>query len=382
MSGTRQDRSGVPSVLVIAPWGERKGGAENLLWSWVRHADRNAIEPTVALLGPGPFAAELRAAGVRTWTIPAGRLRQPQRIAGTVRALAALMRRERPALVLDWSAKTHLYGAPAAALAGLRGHLAWWQHGVPDAEWLDRLATRLPARAVICSSHAGARAQARLRPRRPTAVVHPGVETRTPPAPEELAELRRRLGLPAEVPVVGMVARLQPWKGQDRLLRALALLRDRGVAVHGLVVGGEAFGVSTGYAAELRALAAELGLEAQVTFTGQVDDPTALTCLMDVAVNLSAAEPFGISLVEAMALGRAVLAVDSAGPSEIVEPEVSGVLVPDGEPETVAGALARLLGNPDLRRRLGAAAQGRHRERFAVEAMAARLTTELLELCR
>ncbi len=372
--------TGPTTVLVTAPWAERKGGAESFLWSWVRHADRDRVAPAVVLLDDGPFAAELRDAGVRTWVIPSGRLRQPGAAARCVAALAALLRRERPGLLLDWSAKTHLYGAPAAALA--RTRVAWWQHGVPTGEWLDRAATALPAVAVGCSSAAGARAEQALRPRRRTFVVHPGVEMPRRPDAAELAALRQRLGIGAEVPVVGMVARLQPWKGQDRLLRALALLRDRGVAAHGLIVGGEAFGVSAGYQAVLRDLARSLGIADRVTFTGHRDDVAAPTALMDVAVNLSDAEPFGISLVEAMALGRAVLAVDSAGPAEIVEDERSGVLIPDGEPATVATALERLLGDAGLRASLGAAGARRARERFGVERMAAEMDSRLLELCR
>jgi glycosyltransferase involved in cell wall biosynthesis len=374
----------VPSVLVVAPWGERRGGAENFLWTWLCHAGRDAVEPSVVLLQDGPFADDLRSIGVRTVVIPSGRLRQPRAVARTVSALAALLRRERPALLLDWCAKTHLYGAAAAALSGMADRVVWWQHGVPSGEMLDRAATRLPARAVGCSSHAGAMAQALLNPRRRTFVVHPGVEQALPPSPPEVAAMRRRLGMPAEVPVVAMVARLQPWKGQDRMLRALALLRARGVAVHGLVVGGEAFGFSAGYGEELRRLARSLGIDHSVTFTGHVDDPAelaVLTAVADVALNLSDAEPFGISLVEAMGLGRAVLAVDSAGPRVIVEAGVSGVLVESGEPHRVAAALEHLLGDAALRQRLGVAAQRRAAERFSAPCMAAEMSTRLLELC-
>jgi glycosyltransferase involved in cell wall biosynthesis len=352
-----------------------------MLWSWMRGVDSTALDCGVVLLGPGPFAGELLGAGVPTWVIPAGRLRQPRNAARAVRRLAALFRAERPELVLDWSAKAHLYGAAAARLAGMGDRVAWWQHGVPAGEWLDRAATLLPARTVLCSSNAGAAAQARLRPRRPTAVVHPGVDAPAAPDPAEQRRLRDALGISPEVPVVGIVARLQPWKGQDRLLRALALLRDRGVAAHGLIVGGEVFGVSAGYAQELRDLAQALGLRDKVTFTGQVDDPAALTALLDVAVNLSAAEPFGISLVEAMALGRAVVAVDSAGPREIVEHGISGLLLADNAPETVATALATVLADPALRRRLGEGARRRYETRFTTERMAAELTARVLELC-
>ena len=126
------------------------------------------------------------------------------------------------------------------------------------------------------------------------------------------------IDLPAGVPVVGIVGRLERWKGQDRLLRAQALMRERGTDFHCLIVGGDAWEIAPEYAASLPRLVGELGLESHVTMTGQVPDAGPYIERMDVLVNASDPEPFGIVLLEGMARGVAVLAVDSGGPSEFI----------------------------------------------------------------
>ena len=74
------------------------------------------------------------------------------------------------------------------------------------------------------------------------------------------------------MPIVGLVGRLQPWKGQDELLRAQAILRERGREMHLLIVGGDSWGLSPEYAASLQPLARKLGIEDAVTMTGEVPD--------------------------------------------------------------------------------------------------------------
>ena len=157
------------------------------------------------------------------------------------------------------------------------------------------------------------------------------------------------------MPIVGLVGRLQPWKGQDRVLRAQGLLRDRGHAFHLLIVGGDSYGLSPEYAASLPPLVQSLHLEGAVTMTGQVPDASPYIEQMDVLVNASDPEPFGIVLLEGMARSVPVVAVDSGGPGEFISDGVTGVLARSGAPEDLADALEPLLADPDLRRRLGAA---------------------------
>jgi glycosyltransferase involved in cell wall biosynthesis len=362
-------------LVVTVPWGAALGGAEEMLRTFLARADRDRIDPTVVFFEPGPFEREIAALGIRTAIVPTGRLRQPHRLAAAVRALARLLRAERPDLVLNWTAKAQLYGASAAALARMPERVVWWQHGVPDGQWMDRLATRLPACAVGCSSAASAEAQRALRPHRPVFVVHPGVAL-----PAEPLRKRTLAGAPLGRTVVGIVGRLQPWKGQERLLEAVTMLCREGHDVHLLMVGGEAHGFSAGFEGQLRSRVEALDMEDRVTMTGQVDDVTPHLAAMDVLVNASDHEPFGIVLLEAMAQGVPVLAVSDAGPREIVVPGESGLLVPNSRPDVLAGALRRLVAEPELRRRLGSGGRDRVGDRFTAEQMAHRLQSTLERL--
>jgi len=351
-------------VLVTLPWGENLGGAESMLAQILDGGATDEIE--LVFFQDGPWPAELAAADYRVEVIPSGRVREVHKAARAVAALAALLRRRRPDVLLNWMPKTQLYGAPAATLARTATRVVWWQHGITTGHWTDRAATALPAFAVGCSSQAAARAQEQLRPRRSTFVVAPG--TPAPSVSERPAPLADANG----VPVVGILGRLQPWKGQDRLLRAQALLRDRGVRFHLLIVGGDAYGLSPEYARSLPQIVHELGLGDAVTMTGHVDDAGPWIRRMDVLANASEAEPFGIVLLEAMARGVPVVAVGAGGPTEIVQDGVTGVLARSGEPAALADALQPLLASAQVREEMGRHGLERHDALYTDEAMRAR----------
>jgi glycosyltransferase involved in cell wall biosynthesis len=396
-------------ILVTLPWGERLGGAETMLQMVLDGAHEAGHQFELVFFESGSWPDELIDAGFRVEVISAGRLRQAHRWVATVARLARIIRARQPDLVLNWAAKTQLYGAPAAMLAGMANRVAWWQQLIPTGHWLDRCATVLPASAIGCYSTAAARGQARLFPSRPTFVVAAGAPVPragsegavTPCAGSEGAVAARvgsegavaarvgsegavaarvgsegavtprvgsegavtaRVGsegtslqLPPDVPVVGLVGRLQPWKGQDRLLRAHALLRERGHSVHTVIVGGDAYGLSSQYAASLQPLIRRLGLADAVTMTGHVPDAGPYIEQLDILVNASDPEPFGIVLLEGMARGVPVVAVDSGGPAEFVEHGKTGVLARSGEPGALADALEALLVSPALRQTLGRA---------------------------
>ena len=362
-------------LLITVPWGERLGGAEEMLQTVLEGAQEAGHEIELVFLAPGR--------GRRNWSTPASVWRSSRRVscANSIaprdrRAPGAHHASRRPDLILNWMGKAHLYSAPAAVLAGMRDRLVWWQHDIPRRHWLDRCATALPAVAVGASSRASAEAQARMWPSRPTFVVAPGAR-----APEPSAE-SAPLGLPDGVPVVGIVGRLQPWKGQDRLLRAQALLRDRGHPTHVLIVGGDAHGLSPDYASSLPALIGALGLEGAVTMTGQVPDAGPYIDRMDILVNASEPEPFGIVLLEGMAREVAVLAVNCGGPAEIVEDQRTGVLARSGEPEALADALETLLTSPQRRRAMAEAGHERFTQHFTDIAMRTRFFSELESLAQ
>jgi glycosyltransferase involved in cell wall biosynthesis len=364
-------------VVVTLPWGQRLGGAEAMLQAVLDGARESGHELELVFFEPGPWPRELIEAGFRVEVLHAGRLHQLHRWAATVARLAGIFRRRQPDLILNWSAKTQLYGSPAAVLAGMRDRVVWWQQSIPTRSSLDSLATLLPARAVGCYSKAAAQAQARLFPHRNTFVVCAGA-----PVPDLEPAAPPPLELPPELPVVGLVGRLQPWKGQDRMLSAHALLRERGQDIHTVIVGGDAYGLSREYAESLAPLVRRLGLSDAVTLTGQVPDAGPYIEQMDILVNASDPEPFGIVLLEGMARGVAVVAVNSGGPAEFIEDRQTGMLAASGEPVALADALEPLLLSLPLRRAVGAAGRERFLRDFTDVAMRKRFFEELEKLAQ
>jgi glycosyltransferase involved in cell wall biosynthesis len=322
----------------------------------------------------GPWPRELRAAGLRIEVIEAGRLREAHRWVRTVSRLARLMRERRPDVILNWSAKTHLYGSPAAVLARQSDRVVWWQQAIPARDPVDVSATLLPAVAIACYSRASERAQAHLFPKRRTFAIAAGS-----PLPPE-GQPPATITLPEDVPIVGLVGRLQPWKNQDRLLRAQRILRDRGHRIHLLMVGGDSYGLSPEYAASLEPLARELGISDDVTMTGEVPDAGPYIQRMDVLVNASDPEPFGIVILEGMARGIAVMGVNSGGPSEFVQDGVTGVLARSGDPSDLADALQRLLESAELRAEIAAAGRASYLADYTTAAMRRRFFERMAEV--
>ncbi len=367
-------------VIFVVPWADRLGGGERRLWTILRLLDRERFEPRIVFLEDGPWVAEAATLAIETSVVPTGRLREVRVFRQAVGTLAGMLERDPPDLLVNWSVTAQLYGGAAARRAGLGSRTIWWQLNLPRPDIFDRLATLLPAKAVGCSSDAVARAQGTVRPRRPTFVVHPGIVDPPRSTPQELLELRQVLRIDDGAMVIGIVGRLQAWKRQHLVIETVAELRARGRSVHGLVVGGDAHGLAPDYARSLEALARDLGVSGAVTFTGHVSDPSPYVQSMDVLVNASADEPFGIVLLEAMALGTPVVAFDRAGPGEIVEAGESGVLIRGDGRDALVHGIEPLLDDPSLRAALSDRARSRYEHEFTADRMMSELQHEFERL--
>lgn len=365
-------------IVATAPWARPLGGAETMLIAFLGSADRRSLDVIVVFFEDGPLVEEVVALGHRAVVIPAGRLRHVLTTLRVIRSLARLLDREQPDLVLNWTPKAQLLGSTAAFVARRSGHVVWWQHGVAGTHWVDRLATLLPARAVVCSSRHAAAAQRIVRPVRPVFAIHPGINAPPISTARSRLEQRSRLGIPAGRRVVGLVGRLEPGKRHERFLDVVGELRRRGLPVHALVVGGPLPGSPPNLLPRLEAAVSRRSLDEVVSLTGHVADARPYIELMDVLVSLSSVESFGIALVEGMALGVPVVATASGGPAEIVDPGRSGLLLDSAGVEEVADAVEQVLADARLRDRLRKGARARFRSHFT----AARMTEELEALMR
>ena len=357
------------------PLGEALGGGEEMLRQLLREGRSSGIDWSVAFLRPGPLVAEIQALGVTCHVVEAGRFRQVWRRFRAVIQLARLARESGSDLVLGWMVAGQAMAGPAALLAGRPS--AWYQVATRGRDWLDRMANIWPALGVLTLSRAAADAQAAARPRRHIRLVHPGVSLAASDRTRSLdmTALRDRLGLPTSGPLVGIVGRLQRWKGIHVFLEAVAIARRTDATLRAVVVGGP-HETEPAYPGELQAQVARLGIADAVTFAGFQTNAVEWMQTMDVVVHASDREPFGIVVIEAMALGKPIVAGDAGGPAEIVTDGVDGLLTPFGDANALAAAISRFVSDPALMARVGRAAQVRALE-FSDAAYAANVIAAL-----
>lgn len=161
--------------------------------------------------------------------------------------------------------------------------------------------------------------------------------------PENLESIsREEIGIPDDAVVLGILGRLVDDKGQRRVLEAMASLKQTdGPEVHLLLVGGP---LDTPYTDGLREYAEQRGMTDRLHFTGLVSNPECYYEIIDIAINSRiTAEPFGLSVVEAMMMGRPVLVHALGGPAETVVDGVTGWHVNDPSVESFAAGIKRAL---------------------------------------
>jgi glycosyltransferase involved in cell wall biosynthesis len=228
----------------------------------------------------------------------------------------------------------------------------------------NRVAGGLMSRVAVVSTRAGESfVEANAMSRRKLRVIGYGVDIDGVErvSAEEVARVRTEVGAsPGEV-LVGSVGRLVEQKDYPTQLRALALVARRW-PVRMIVAGAGPL------ASQLRGLAERLGIADRVCWLGERRDvPAVLRCL-DAFVIASKFEPFGVSVLEAMAAGLPIVSTDVNELPEILDGGRAGMLVPAERPEELAHALDRISADPALRARLGTHARSIARERYSLPA--------------
>jgi len=176
--------------------------------------------------------------------------------------------------------------------------------------------------------------------------------------------VRREFGIPADAPLVGVVANLSPIKGYEDLIAALALLSHKVEGLHCICVGGS----DPAYRGTLEGLVESHGLGRCLVFAGYQQVVLPFYEAMDVLVLPSRSEAFPLVLLEAMALATPIVATDVGGIREAVVDGVTGLLVPSRDPRRLADALLRLLEDQSARLRMGMAGYARVRQHFTIKA--------------
>jgi glycosyltransferase involved in cell wall biosynthesis len=354
-------------VLLVAPVAVQ-GGVERVLVGLVREAAPVGLDLGVVFLRDGPAVTSVAGGHAPVW-VPKGRARPGARgLVSLVRGLEAVVEAFDPAVLIAVEPRAH-----PVVLPFRRGgrKVVWCQHGLPSGSAVDRLIGALPADAVVANSHFTAAATAPLVRRAPVRVVHPGIVLEDVRGGDGAAA-RRELGIAPGAPMVLMVGRLQPWKGQHLVVDAAQQVLRRHPDCVFVFAGDASMGWEDGdYPEQLRSQAERLGLSEAVRFVGHAQDVAPLLAAADVAVHASSNEPFGLVVVEALAAGVPLVAVAEGGAREIAVHGRDALLVERSSP-ALAAALTRLLASECLRAALAQAATVRA-EQFS----AARMTAEL-----
>jgi glycosyltransferase involved in cell wall biosynthesis len=340
-------------------------GAERLVYDLVPRLEEYGVEITLAILKhlDSPLESDLRARGVCFLPIAESAVYSPSHIFQLARsaagfdlihahlfpaqlwtAIAALTWRSGPPVVITEHNTTNL-------------RRLWWFR--PVDRWMYSRFDR-----VFCNSEATERALIEWVPtvKKKTAVVPNGISLARFGTDREAPRVRDRY-------VLRFIARLEPQKDHETLLRALAQVPNAELELIG--VGPREY--------ELRRLAADLHLADRVRFLGHRTDIPELLRGCDLYVHSSHSDGFGIAVCEAMAAGCAVVATRNEGLHHVVDD--AGILVPPGDAEALAKALRQLLASPEQRGRLGALAR-KQAQKFSIEATADEYVRQYAEVLR
>jgi glycosyltransferase involved in cell wall biosynthesis len=347
-------------VAIVMPVGNQRGGAEAMLMHLLReNAAMPKLDCPLFFLSDGPLVDEMRGLGYAVTVFPPpGRLREVHRYVSTVLQLRRAFRQADVDSVLSWTANGHLYAGPAALSLGIP--VFWFLHRIPGSDRMTRIYNTIPTTGIFACSQAAASAQTSVAPHRLVTVCHPAVDLAHLERTRQMGQAywRSRLGLPVQVPIVGMVARMERWKGVDVFIKVVAQLAYRHADLHAFVVGG-AHPSDLDYARELYALAEETGLGDRLRLVGQIplEEVAGWWAACDVAIHpVTGAEPFGMGIVEAMAMEKPVIASAIGGPAEIIQDQVNGLLCAPGDVEELVRAAEDLLSDPAHMQSMGRAA--------------------------
>ena len=340
------------------------GGAQESYSGLLLGLDRSRYEVRALSLSAGSAVQRLRSLGVPVEVLD----ETDDELA--VRELVAWLRREEIDLLHAHMFRAEVIGTRAAVAAGTAVIVATVHSSrVRSAEDMRLLASLTPSmdRLIVPSEAIARKVRAEGRAGARFAVVPNGIDLSRFTGPVRPCALRDEHGIPADAPLLGVVARLEPEKGHRHLIEAMPAILQASPDARLAVIG------EGSEADALRAQADSLGVASRVVFTGRREDVSALTADFTIAVLPSLREAQGISLLEAMARRVPVVASDVGGIPEVVTDGSDGRLVPPGDAAALAAAIVELLGDPELRRRLGDAGHDTVADRFSIQAQVRRI---------
>ncbi len=358
--------STVPKTIAFVHGVAPIGGAERELLQFLDSLPRSEFRPVVVCPFPGPLAEALRARGIEAQACefpPWRKLTSLCTRRAAVRRLQSILN----GCVPDLIHVNDIWWVPQVCRAAGYRSIPIVAHVRQEIEPPKVLRYKLDQVDLVLTVSRQIEHSVRAAgvPSRRVRTLYSGVSFNGGVAlGDRLAALGEQ-GIPSQAFVIGTVANLFPRKGYDVMLKAMARLVPVHSSLHYLIVGtGDA-----AYEGALRQQAATLGLSGLVHFAGFREPVHPLLQAMDLYVQPSRMEGFGIAVVEAMAAGKAVVGTQTGGLPEVIAQGETGLLVPPDDEKALASAIQILIEDQDKRNRFGRAGALRAQQYFGVQAM-------------
>jgi glycosyltransferase involved in cell wall biosynthesis len=350
------------------------GGGQRVLLETLNSLDCAQYQAIVALGTHGDFRERVLNDGIPVMDLPLGNYHSKKKtLLDMVRfffrslycalVLTCWVVRHRPHLLFANGPRTFI----CATLCGWITHrpVVWHLHNVlPQGIELSLLAifSRWVQTIVVCSQAAGDPLLAR-RPGLQSKIrlIYNPVPRLKQPTPGEVDRLRESFGVQPEQVCIGILGRVTPFKGQWHFLQAARLVLRQAQETRFFVIGSPAADKSDQeYYSQLRLTVEQSGMKNSVFFVEHQKEVEKFIAMMDVLVVASQGpEALPQTVIEAMSMGKAIIAPASGGIVEIVEDWKTGLFAKVDEPEKLAAAMLKVIHEPDLRRSLGSSAQER-----------------------
>ena len=344
------------------------GGAGRVLLNYLRYADRDSFETAVAVPRGSLLAPELKALGAEVYEVDGIADRSYDR--ADVKVLRELIRRIDPDIV-------HAHGALSARIAGRReGRIViYTRHSAfpvgaklryPPGRWVNKLVNEHYADHIIAVSAAAAKnlTDAGISEKHITVMMN-GVSPVARVSDEEADKTRKEWGIAPGEFVLGILARIEEYKGHDDILDAVAKLAADGANVRLLVAG-------TGdYESEVRKRASDLGIADRVSFLGFLGDVAPFLSVLDVQLNASfGTETSSLSILEGFSMGVPAVVSDYGGNPWLVDDGENGFLFKTRDSDDLARCVKRMIDEPQTLAHASKRALEIYKERFTGEIFA------------
>ncbi len=352
------------NILYLHNKSEISGGEQSLLGLW-ENLDRGSFFPLLVVPSAGDFSREAAQLGVKVIVCPFPQLR-PWNIFAIGRTLGFLRRimlQERIHLVHSHTARNNIL----ASIIGrwMNVPVIWHERNIlmkGEAD-ITKMFLFLP-HAVICNSQAVARRFGELPVK--VKVILNGVDLDKFSPMAANTELKKKYGCEHKR-IAGIVTNLTSRRRVEYFIEAAALIKAQEPDVSFFVVGGEFEEASKGRLKELKAKALKLGLQGSLFFMGRQDDVRPWMAIFDLSCHVTSQDACSRSVLEAMGMNCAIVAMNDGGNPELIENDQSGILVAPFDQNAFVNAVLSLLRDDEKRTALGKAARLRAQQYFDVK---------------